>query len=344
MLEGHEFRLWQGKIDPIYQNMMMCRDKTMLAVSRNQLSRREQLLTALHDLTPGLLTDNEGNFMSMELIDRASHGLFEYCVCRGTFSDKMQQLEVLLAEGIPAFIGTIHPLLPFSARYNPRLSRKDYHVPNHIFAILGKEHGHYIYFDTSSIQSPRFEAYPANSELGLIKTKIVDDLLRDMFELSYAIWHEEKRSDLETYGQQLLTAYGSAYEHAEAEIWDDPSGLYYRGEKAWGLLNEALLSPQLNLAQPCWEHNFIEQGDMLNWKLTDLAKRRMLMSLWLREEKRIEEALLWEEAGKQLERLSTFLLYRREKGKYGQDPYYGVILDEIMALEKKNCNFLQKYT
>lgn len=342
MLEGREFRLWQGKTDPIYQNMMMCRDKSLFAVSRGKLNRHQQLLSALHDLTPGLLTDPEGRFMSMELIDRAAHGLVEYRRCEGDFSEKMGKLEMLLSEGEPAFVGTIHPLLPFSARYNPALPREDYDAPNHIFVILGKEKGRYIYFDTSSIQSPHFEAYPANPELGWIETDTLDALLKDMFELSYAVWHEECLDALENYGWQLLRAYSSEYDNQEYEVWDDPPGKYYRGEKALSLLKATLLSPELNLASPSWEHGFIEQGDMLNWKLTDLAKRRALCALWLEGEKRQEEAAIWREAGRLFEKLSTFMLYQREKGKYGNHPYYGALLDEIMAFEKKNCIFLLK--
>ena len=53
----HEFRLFGGRLDPLYQNMMMCRDKSWMAVSKGRLSRKELLCACLHDLLPGLVED-----------------------------------------------------------------------------------------------------------------------------------------------------------------------------------------------------------------------------------------------------------------------------------------------
>ena len=109
--------------------------------------------------------------------------------------------------------GTIHPLLPFSARYNPQIDRASYSRPNHIFVILGEEAGRYVYFDTSSYKSKAFEAYPNNPELGWISKQTVDPVLQAMFELGYTEWHEEKRSTLNAYADRLLASYRTTYPH-----------------------------------------------------------------------------------------------------------------------------------
>ena len=147
----HEFRLYQGRPDPIYQNMMMCRDKSWMAVCKGRLSRKELLCASLHDLLPGLVEDPQGRYLSMELSDWADHGLCEYRFFEGSFEEKMTFMAQLLERGEPVFVGTMHPLLPFSARYNPKIDRTNYTQPNHIFVILGEEEGRYVYFDTSSI-------------------------------------------------------------------------------------------------------------------------------------------------------------------------------------------------
>lgn len=331
----HEFRTWQGREDALYSHMMMCRDKSWLAVSRPRLSREEQYAACLHDLTPGVLVDGAGRLLSIELQDWAQHGLYAYRFFEGTFSEKMAFMRSLLEAGREVYVGTIHPLLPFSARYNPQIDRASYSRPNHIFVILGEEAGRYVYFDTSSYKSEAFEAYPNNPELGWISKQTVDPVLQAMFELGYTEWHEEKRSTLNAYADRLLASYRTAYPQAEAQ-----DGLY-RGRGAIERLQAYLQSQELDLAAPNWEHPFIEQGDMLNWKITDLATRRLVMAHYLQTQGQSRQAELWQEAGLLWQRLSTRMLYQREKRKYGRCAAYAAILSEILKAEDKICIFLQ---
>lgn len=351
-VSDREFRLYQGKPDVLYQNMMMCRDKSWLAVYKNRLSRKEMLCACLHDLLPGLLEDAQGRYLSMELSDWASHDLYEYRFFEGSFEEKMAFMQRLLAEGEPVFVGTVHPLLPFSARYNPNLDQEAYQKPNHIFVILGEEAGRYVYFDTSSYKSAAFEPYPGNPELGWIQKETVDAVLQKLFQLGYVVWHEENRAHLETYAQRLLADFVQAYEQkspeksylvSEGDGQPGMEGFWFRGRKAIADLQRHLMREDLDLSAASWEFDFIDQGDLLNWKVTDLATRRKLMAMWLAEANRTEEAQLWTEAAGLWNRLSTFLLYRREKGKYGSHPRYGRILEEILAQEDKIYAFLKNF-
>lgn len=334
----HEFRLFEGRPDPIYQNMMMCRDKSWMAVSKGRLSRKELLCACLHSLLPGLAEDEQGRYLSVELIDWADHGLYSYRFFEGSTEEKMAFMAQLLEQGEPVFVGTVHPLLPFSARYNPKLDRASYTQPNHIFVILGEEAGRYVYFDTSSNKSEAFEPYPNNPELGWIEKKPVDEVLALLFQLVYLEYHEEARAQLPTYGRRVLQEYAEEYAKTEGREWQGSeriAGRWYCGRRAILGLKRHLMQENLDLSQPSWEFSFIDQGDMMNWKVTDLATRRRLMALWLTEEGEGEQAALWQEAAELWARLGTFLLYRREKGKYGTHPRYGQILDRILAAEDK---------
>lgn len=343
----HEFRLYEGRPDPIYQNMMMCRDKSWMAVSRGRLSRKELLCACLHDLLPGLMEDSQGRYLSMELSDWAAHGLYEYRFFDGTLEEKMAFMAQLLEQGEPVFVGTIHPLLPFSARYNLYINRESYTQPNHIFVILGEEEGRYVYFDTSSIKSEAFVPYPNNPELGWIETETVDAVLAQLFQLAYLEWHEEARMQLPEYGWQVLKEYTAAYAKAEGSPWqakDAISGFWYCGRRAMEGLRRHLERPDLDLSLPSWEFEFIDQGDLLNWKLTDLSTRRRLMALWLAENGCEAEVKLWQESAELWNRLSTFLLYRREKGKYGTHPRFGEILGRILVLEDKIYSLFNNFS
>lgn len=336
----HEFRTYQGKPDFLYENMMMCRDKSWLAVSRLKLSREEQMAACLHDLLPGVLVRQQS--VQIELEDWASHGLYEYRFVQGSFEEKMQRLGSMLAAGEEAYIGTIHPLLPFSARYQPDLTIENYQQPNHIFVIVGEEEGRYVYFDTSSVKSPAYVPYPKNPELGWIEKEAIERVLRQMFQLGYVSWHEENRPKLQAYGQRLLAAYAGGYRQEDGMSYEKPGEKLYRGRRAIGILMAAFSAPELDLAAADADYDFIQQGDILNWKLTDLATRRRLMACWL-EEEQPELAGLMTEAAQAWSRLSTFLLYRREKEKYGAHARYARFLSEIMGLEDKICIFLEKW-
>ena len=361
----HEFRLWEGRPDPLYQNMMMCRDKSWMAVSKGRLSRKELLCACLHDLLPGLVEDPQGRYLSMELSDWAEHGLYEYCFFEGSFEEKMQFMQKLLEQGEPVFVGTMHPLLPFSARYNPEIDRSTYTQPNHIFVILGEEAGKYVYFDTSSIKSEAFVPYPNNSELGWIEKETVDAVLTQLFQLGYIKWNEKARKELSEYGWQILKDYTRLYGCAEGKPWQGPgeiSGSWYWGRRAIEGLKQHLLREDLDISLPSWEFDFIDQGDLMNWKLTDLATRRRMMAMWLRGgstqmscfgeqegqkaerwEQEMQLAEFWEQAAQLWERLSLFLLYRRQRGKYGTHPRFGAILDQILEVEDKIYGLLKNF-
>lgn len=338
----HEFRTWQGRPDPLYQNMMMCRDKSWLAVYKNRLSREELLCACLHDLLPGVLTDPQGEYRSVELHDWASHGMCEYAFFKGSLEEKMAFMRSLWDQGEPAFVGTVHPLLPFSARYNPQLNTESYGQPNHIFIMLGEEAGRYVYFDTSSYKSPAFEAYPRNRELGWISKEAVDPVLSKLFQLGYVVWHEEARARLPEYGYRILRDFAEGY-RAQPEAWQQPEGRLLRGRDAIQALQRYLTEEKLDLSRTGWEYDFIDQGDLLSWKLTDLASRRVLMELWLRGEGREALAEAWHQSALLWKRLSTFLLYRQEKEEYGCHPRYGAILEQILACEDKIYAFLENY-
>lgn len=342
MFWEHEFRTDQGKPDFLYQNMMMCRDKSWLAVSRDQLTREELLYACLHDLLPGIIADEKGNYLTIELKDWASHGLYEHRFFEGTTSEKMEKMRSMLAKGQEVYVGTIHPLLPFSARYNPKINRESYRQPNHVFVILAEEAGRYVYFDTSSYKSPGFEPYPRNSELGWIEKKTVDAVLEQMFELAYIEWHRERRNQLKDYGRELLAAYAAEYDKDAGQALDQPRGTWYRGRRALEILRRHLTEESLNLAAASWEYDFVDQGDILNWKVTDLATRRRLMAQYGRQIDEEELAGLMEKSAVLYSRLSTFLLYRREKKAYGWHPRYGELLEQIMETEDKIYVFLQK--
>ena len=339
----HEFRLFNGRPDPLYQNMMMCRDKSWMAVSKGRLSRKELLCACLHDLLPGLVEDPQGRYLSMELSDWAEHGLYEYRFFEGSFEEKMAFMAQLLEQREPVFVGTVHPLLPFSARFDPTIDRAAYTQPNHIFVILGEEEGRYVYFDTSSIKSEAFVPYPNNSELGWIEKEVVDEVLSQLFQLAYVEWHPEKRAQLPEYGWKILQEYGKLYAKEEGMPWQGNTagltGSWYWGRRAIKGLQRHLTAEDLDLSQPSWEFEFIDQGDLLNWKLTDLATRRTLMARWLEEQADGGAATglreLWQESALAWNRLSTFVLYRRERRRYGAHPRYGEILEQILQIEDK---------
>ena len=345
----HEFRLFGGRPDPLYQNMMMCRDKSWMAVSKGRLSRKELLCACLHDLLPGLVEDPQGRYLSMELSDWADHGLYEYRFFEGSFEEKMMFMAQLLEKGEPVFVGTVHPLLPFSARFDPNIDRESYTQPNHIFVILGEEAGRYVYFDTSSIKSDAFVPYPNNSELGWIEKEVVDEVLAQLFQLAYVEWHTEKRLELADYGWKILQEYGRLYDDKEGRPWRSGGdiaaqnslksdagieGTWYWGRRAIEGLQRHLNAQKLDLSLSSWEFEFIDQGDLLNWKLSDLATRRTMMAWWL-EEQDAEMSELWHESAQAWNRLSTFVLYRRERRKYGTHPRFNEILEQILQIEDK---------
>ena len=355
----HEFRFYEGRPDPLYQNMMMCRDKSWMAVSKGRLTREELLCACLHDLLPGLVEDPQGRYLSVELCDWAEHGLYEYHFYEGTFEEKMTFMKQLLEAGEPVFVGTMHPLLPFSARYNPNLDPDSYTQPNHIFVILGEEAGKYVYFDTSSIKSEAFVPYPNNSELGWIEKETVEAVLEKLFQLAYVKWKPENRRSLKEYGRKILQDYGNGYEKATSMPWQSeggPEGKWYWGRRAIEGLQRHLTAEDLDLSLPSWEFDFIDQGDLLNWKLTDLATRRTLMAWWLADceakEKQEEERTgaewsalveLWQEAAQAWNRLSTFVLYRRQRKKYGTHPRYGELFEEILRIEDKIYSLFKNF-
>lgn len=358
----HEFRLHEGRPDPLYQNMMMCRDKSWMAVSKGRLSRKELLCACLHDLLPGIVEDMQGRYLSMELSDWAEHGLYEYRFFEGSFEEKMAFMSRLLEQGEPVFVGTMHPLLPFSARFDPAIDRSSYTQPNHIFVILGEEDGRYVYFDTSSIKSEAFVAYPNNSELGWIEKDVVDEVLSQLFQLGYLDWHLEQKKHLPEYGWKILEDYGKFYGKKEGMPWKSEEvsegkkgveGNWFWGRRAIEGLKRHLTSEELNLSLPSWEFDFIDQGDLLNWKLTDLATRRVVMAKWLEEQNGCEGcmklleprklAALWQESAKAWNRLSTFVLYRRQRHQYGIHPRFGEILDQILEIEDKIYSLFKNY-
>lgn len=365
----HEFRLHEGRPDPLYQNMMMCRDKSWMAVSKGRLSRKELLCACLHDLLPGLVEDPQGRYLSMELSDWAEHGLYEYRFFEGSFEEKMAFMAQLLEQGEPVFVGTIHPLMPFSARFDPAIDRSSYTQPNHIFVILGEEEGRYVYFDTSSIKSEAFVPYPNNSELGWIEKEFVDEVLAQLFQLSYLEWHPEKKEQLAEYGRKILHEYGELYGKTEGMPWQNEcgtekenclEGTWYWGRRAIEGLQRHLASEKLDLSLPSWEFEFIDQGDLMNWKLTDLATRRTMMAWWLEEQKDLGESLkvkkdgvvpaalsdlaqLWRESAQAWNRLSTFVLYRRQRQKYGTHPRFGEILGQILEIEDKIYSLFKNF-
>ena len=352
----HEFRLYQGRPDPLYQNMMMCRDKSWMAISKGRLSRKELLCACLHDLLPGLVEDPQERYLSMELSDWAGHGLYEYRFFEGSFEEKMQFMQQLLERGEPVFVGTIHPLLPFSVRYNPNIDLSTYIQPNHIFVILGEDEGKYVYFDTSSIKSEAFVPYPNNSELGWIEKETVNAVLMQLFQLGYVKWNEEARTELSRYGWRIMQEYVQGYNESAGKTWkgtEEVSGTWYWGRRAIMSLRQHLLREDLDISLPSWEFDFIDQGDLMNWKITDLATRRLLMALWLEEQEvedmsctsaeRVQLKELWKESAQLWERLSTFLLYRRQRRKYGTHPRFGEILDQILEIEDKIYTLLKNF-
>ena len=62
-----------------------------------------------------------------------------------------------------------------------------------------------------------------------------------------------------------------------------------------------------------------------------------------RWEQEMQLAEFWEQAAQLWERLSLFLLYRRQRGKYGTHPRFGAILDQILEVEDKIYGLLKNF-
>ena len=332
---SREFRTFSGRADEIYDHMMMCRDKTILAVNRSRLTREAQWVMSLHDPTFRFIEDENTGKGQIQLSDWASHGIYQNVFIDGSFDEKMEHMHKALKEGQEVYVGTIHPHLPFSVRYNPSLSEENYDYPNHIFAILAETEDEYIYFDTSSIKSERFIPYSKNPELGIIRKEVVDREQEKLFQLAVLEWQDDIAIRLKTYPLMLLQRFvhdnkGPQQEKDGQKVYKGVEGI--RRFREWILSKEDLQEPDLF-------YPFLDTAEILNWKLKDVWTRRYLFGKWLQQNEK--QSLLAEavfESQRMWERLTMTILYsqaRKEETSLRKiDTLLQLIIDEEAVLTR----------
>ncbi len=289
-----EYRTYNGKPDYIYENMLMCKDKTWLAVEGRVLQYDQQLCNSLHDITLFAIVAKNAKLKKITLNSSAKWINRRYCFVEGNYNQKLATLNYLLNNSKPVYIGTIHPLLPFSQRYNPNIDITNYKGANHIFSLLGKERDEYIYFDTSSFKSDNFKPHPKNKELGLINIQILDHVLRRLFQLSYTIEDKVIENNDWTIGNQIINYFYRSYKcnNPVDKVFNGDS--IYCGRIAWLILEKNLNNNSFNTLSQDSEFDFITKLDILCWKLKDLYTRCFLLAVWCEKygDLRISERLV----------------------------------------------------
>ena len=328
----HEYRTFHNEKDDIYDHMMMCRDKTIMAVNRSRLTREAQWVMSLHDPTFRFIEDENTGKGQIQLNDWASHGIYRNVFINGSFEEKMEHMHKTLKEGQEVYIGTIHPHLPFSARYNPSLSEENYDYPNHIFAILAETEEEYIYFDTSSIKSKRFIPYSKNPELGIIRKEVVDRELKKLFQLSVLEWQADITMRLKIYPFILLHLFVS--DNKEIQQKRDKQKVFTGIEgiqrfREWILIKEDLQESDLF-------YPFLDTAEILNWKLKDIWTRRYLFGKWLEQNEKLSIlAKAFFESQQIWERLAMILLYNRAREEKLNQGQIDALLTYLIKEESK---------
>ncbi len=329
---SREFRTFSGRADEIYDHMMMCRDKTILAVNRSRLTREGQWVMSLHDPTFRFIEDENTGEGQIQLSDWASHGIYQNVFIDGSFDEKMEHMHKALKEGQEVYVGTIHPHLPFSARYNPTLSEENYDYPNHIFAILAETEDEYIYFDTSSIKSKRFIPYSKNPELGIIRKEVVDRELKKLFQLTVLEWQADITMRLKIYPFILLHLFVS--DNKEIQQKRDKQKVFTGIEgiqrfREWILTKEDLQESDLF-------YPFLDTAEILNWKLKDVWTRRYLFGRWLEQNEKLSIlAKTFFESQRMWERLAMVLLYNQARGEKLNHGKIDALLKSLIKEESK---------
>ena len=328
----HEYRTFHNEKDDIYDHMMMCRDKTIMAVNRSRLTREAQWVMSLHDPTFRFIEDENTGKGQIQLNDWASHGIYRNVFINGSFEEKMEHMHKTLKEGQEVYIGTIHPHLPFSARYNPSLSEENYDYPNHIFAILAETEEEYIYFDTSSIKSKRFIPYSKNPELGIIRKEVVDRELKKLFQLAVLEWREDMDMRLKFYPLMLLQRFArnnkkTQKEQEKQKVYTGIEGIQrFRG---WILSKESFQESDLF-------YPFLDMAEILNWKLKDIWTRRYLFGKWLKQNKKqsmLADAFF--ESQRMWEKFAMILLYNQARGEKLNHGKIDSLLESVIKEETK---------
>ena len=327
---SREFRTISGRADEIYDHMMMCRDKTILAVNRSMLTREAQWVMSLHDPTFRFIEDESTGKGQIQLSDWASHGIYRNVLIDGSFEEKMEKMHKTLKEGREVYVGTIHPHLPFSARYNPSLSEESYDYPNHIFAILAETENEYIYFDTSSIKSERFIPYSKNPELGIIRKEVVDRELKKLFQLAVLEWQDDIAIRLKTYPLLLLQRFAHDSRGPQKE---KDSRKVYTGIEGIQRFREWILSKE-DLQEPDLFYPFLDTADILNWKLKDVWTRRYLFGKWFQQnDKHSMLAEAFFEAQRMWEQLTMTILYSQSRKERTSLRKIDTLLELIIDVE-----------
>lgn len=328
----HEYRTFHDEKDDIYDHMMMCRDKTIMAVNRSRLTREAQWVMSLHDPTFRFIEDENTGKGQIQLNDWASHGIYRNVFINGSFEEKMEHMHKTLKEGQEVYIGTIHPHLPFSARYNPSLSEENYDYPNHIFTILAETEEEYIYFDTSSIKSKRFIPYSKNPELGIIRKEVVDRELKKLFQLAVLEWQADITMRLKLYPFILLHLFVS--DNKEIQQKRDKQKVFTGIEgiqrfREWILTKEDLQESDLF-------YPFLDTAEILNWKLKDIWTRRYLFGKWLEQNEKLSIlAKAFFESQRMWEILAMVLLYNQARGEKLNHGKIDALLKSLIKEESK---------
>ena len=335
----HEFRTYDSRTDEIYDHMMMCRDKTILAVNRYRLTREAQWVMSLHDPTFRFIEDESTGKGQIQMNDWSSHGIYQNVLIEGSFDEKMEHMHKSLNEGQEVYIGTIHPHLPFSARYNPALSEENYDYPNHIFAILAETEAEYVYFDTSSIKSTRFIPYSKNPELGVIRKEIVDRELKKLFQLAVLEWHDDMAIRLKSYPLMLLQRFARENKETQKE---QENQKVYTGIEGIERFREWILSKE-KLKEPDLFYHFLDIAEILNWKLKDVWTRRFLFGRWEEQKQRnavIADAFFASQHA--WERLAMALLYMEGRRLPIEHKKIDYLLQEVMQEEDNLMSVVRK--
>ena len=287
---------------------------------------------SLHDPTFRLIEDENTGKGQIQLNDWASHGIYRNVFINGSFEEKMEHMHKTLKEGQEVYIGTIHPHLPFSARYNPSLSEENYDYPNHIFAILAETEEEYIYFDTSSIKSKRFIPYSKNPELGIIHKEVVDRELKKLFQLAVLEWQADITMRLKIYPFILLHLFVS--DNKEIQQKRDKQKVFTGIEgiqrfREWILTKEDLQESDLF-------YPFLDTAEILNWKLKDVWTRRYLFGRWLEQNEKLSFlAKTFFESQRMWERLAMVLLYNQARGEKLNHGKIDALLRSLIKEESK---------
>lgn len=278
--EQRQYRTYMGDQDEVYMNMATCRDKTVLAVNKWRLTREEQLLAALHDIDVRVL-EAEGVFDVMAPIDLASHELYEFRKFQGSFDAKYRMMHIYLDNRMEVYVQTIHPRLSFAAYYYPELKISDYPRYNHIFSILGKDNGRYVYLDNGALQSRWFVPYEKNKELGVCGMDEIDQCLREKFDLSVVIWNEKKKAQLSEYPFKILQDYCRNRGNGMVDIATGRKLL--TGLDAIQCMHNFFAHLEIKNLNTKSQFGFLSRNEILCWRIDDLAKRRNLLSMCVKK-------------------------------------------------------------